>query len=344
MLAPVLQQGKREARDSFDVTAAASKQEGDLDLRQVGKNAKMPWQQDGRQWHTDGRISHRGQPCKWEGKALAWVVDLIEESDQFSATKWNDRSTVEITGLQQKANWFFHALSGDEWLLTLTFRVPKKTFDQDTLQKAMKIKKLDQLDELPVYGRGDRVKVRNLKGPFQQVTIKVHWLKEIETDAFKDFLQTAMQKFSGQIQKAKLNLNDLTPWKVLGKKWHLSRKGFPSNKRVQWTAETLERLFDLVEGIFPEATIEYSNKTTVDIILPNGKKPVATIHSKRREGIDLSLYTEPGRFALGRIANFAAEREIKQHRDGRDWIALRFDGISQVRKKELKLFLQEFAD
>ncbi|VAX40264.1 Excinuclease ABC subunit A, partial [hydrothermal vent metagenome] len=343
MLAPVLQQGERKERDSFDVTAAATKQEGDIDLKHVGKNAKMPWQQDGRQWHIEGRVSHRGQPCKWEGKALAWVVDLIEASDQFATTKWNDRSTVEITGLQQKGNWFFHALSGDEWLLTLTFRVPKKTFNQEELQKALKIKKLDQLDELPVYGRGDRVKVKNLKGPFQQVTVKVHWLKEIETEAFKEFLQKAMQTFSGQIQKAKLNLNDLTPWKVLGKKWHLSRKGFPSNKRVQWTAETLEKLFDLLETVFSDATITYSNKTIVDITPPRAKKPIATLHSKRREGIDLSLYTEPGRFALGRFANLAADCELKQHRDGRDWITLRFDGISQVRKKELKQFLQEFT-
>ena len=39
------------------------------------------------------------------------------------------------------------------------------------------------------------------------------------------------------------------PWKVLGRKWHLLRKGFPSGKRVAWTAETLDKLFDLLMDV-----------------------------------------------------------------------------------------------
>ncbi len=57
--------------------------------------------------------------------ALAKVVDAIEARPGFLPANWNDRSVVEITGENRTGVWFLHALTGDEWLLTLKFRVPK---------------------------------------------------------------------------------------------------------------------------------------------------------------------------------------------------------------------------
>src|SRR4029077_1634463 len=94
-------------------------------------------------------------------------------------------------------------------------------------------KPLDDRDELAVYGRGNRVRVKNLKGPWQEVTVTVHWHREIETPAFRAFLAKAISSYLGRMQAAPLKIDELTPWKVLGKKWHLSRKGFPSGKRVR---------------------------------------------------------------------------------------------------------------
>ncbi len=248
-----------------------------------------------------------------------------------------------MTGDKRTGAWFLHALTGDEWLLTLKFRVPKKTFDEEELPAQLALKSLDDLDELPVYGRSERVRINNKKGSWQQVSISVHWLSEIDTPAFDRFLDRACEAFQAEIGREKLNPDDLTPWKVLGRKWHLSRKGFPSGKRIGWEPELLERLLDLLEAVRPKSEIDWGNKQVV-YFRSKGKQEVwAAVHTKRRHGVDLSLFNESGRVALGRIAELGSEREIGPHRGGRDQIGIRFDEAEQVTSASLAAFLKEHA-
>ena len=155
----------------------------------------MPWQKDGRRWHTVDRVAHNGQPARWDGTLLARILDRLEPAKELGPPNFNHRSVVEVCGPVKKEGWFFHALTGDEWLVTLKFRVPRNTFQQDQLAPSLGLLPLDDIDELPIYGRGSRVRVKNIKKRLQEVTLKVHWLKEIDTPAFKHFLRTAVDKF-----------------------------------------------------------------------------------------------------------------------------------------------------
>jgi excinuclease ABC subunit A len=341
MLAPLLEQGQRADRDVFSAAEAEKKRDGDLDLRQVGRDAKMPWQADGRRWHTRDHVAHNGKPVRWEGTALEQVIDAVEARDGFRAADWNDRSVVEITGEQSPGVWFLHALTGDEWLLTLKFRVPKRTFDEERLSRQLDLKSLDDLDELPVYGRSERVRVRNVKGAWQEVVITVHWLREIETPGFERFLADACDAFLAFTRREKLDPSELTPWKVLGRKWHLARKGFPNGKRIKWEPDLLNRLFELLETVAPGGEIDWGNKQVVYFRRPASAEPWAAVHTKRRHGVDLSLFNEAGQVALGRIADFGREREIGRHRSGREQVRIRFDRPEQVASQTLAVFLKE---
>jgi excinuclease ABC subunit A len=343
LLAPILANGTRGDVEIFNAHEAAKKQPGDLDLRKVGRDTRMPWQVDGRRWHTVDRVGHTGRPCRWEGEALARVIDRLEGESALGPVNWNDRSVVEVTGTGQAGTWFFHALTGDEWLLTLRFRVGRSTFREDELQAALGLKPLDDLDELPVYGRSDRVRVKNLKGPWQEVTITVHWLREIDTPQFRRFLDQAIASYDSRTHSAKIDLADLTPWKALGRRWHLSRKGFPSGKRVAWEPAVLEQLFDLLQQSLPGTTVDWSNKQVVYFEQAAGEPLRAAVHTKRRGGIDLALSCPSGKFALGRIAQLGAQREIVPEGSGRELIKIRFDAAEQVRQPELRQLLAEAA-
>jgi excinuclease ABC subunit A len=303
----------------------------------------MPWQVDGRRWHAVERVGHNGRPCRWEGTALEFVIDSLDAERGFAPVNWNDRSVVELTGAGAAATWFLHALTGDEWVLTLKLRVGRNTFVGEKLAVELALKSLDDLDELPVYGRGDRVRVKNLKGPWQEVTVTVHWLREIDTPEFRAFLARAAKSYLARTQAAPLNVDDLTPWKVLGKKWHLSRKGFPSGKRVRWDAEVLERLADALGGALPQARVDWTGKQVVHFYRPDSEEPWATLHTKRRGGIDLALYGTPGRFALGKIAALGRDREIVAGAGKSELIRIRLDNPAQVRSPDFIGFLKEHA-
>ena len=58
----------------------------------------MPWEADGRRWHTKDRVGRNGHPCRWDGRILDDVIDRIQDADLFSDTDWNDRSGWRFAG------------------------------------------------------------------------------------------------------------------------------------------------------------------------------------------------------------------------------------------------------
>ncbi|MCA9081317.1 MAG: excinuclease ABC subunit A, partial [Planctomycetaceae bacterium] len=343
LLKPVLEEHERGELEIFDAEEAARKQKGDIDIARVGRDIAAPWQTDGRKWHTQDRIARNGKPCRWEGAALAYVADLLAEYDGLKEPNWNDQATVEVTAAKKTGTgWFWHALSGDEWLLRLYFRVPKGTFDEADLQQRIAMTPVDELDELEVYGRGERVKTNESKGAFQEVVMDIHWLEEIDTPEFREFVQQAVDAYLNKVERSGSSIEDLMPWKKLGKKWHLSRKGFPSTKRVKWTASALETLTTVLEQQFPDDVTDWSNKQVAYWTASGMSSPRIELYTKRREGIDLVLLTEPGQIALGRIAQLADEREITTHRSGKEAVKFRFRTQKSVKDKDLVHFLSEF--
>lgn len=343
ILGPVLKSADRREREVYDAVAARTKKKDDVDLREIGRSAKMPWQTDGRTWHTSDRISHNGKPCRWQGAALEHLVSPLEEDNRFAAINWNNRTIVEVTNAQKQGGWFLHAMTGQEWLLTFKLRVKKGTFSQDDLRERLDLKPLDDIEELPVYGKSQRVKVKNLKGPWQEVTLSVHWLKELETPEFAEFYRQAQQAYLQRIETRPVDKESLMPWKVLKRKWHVSRKGFPSGKRVAWSADVLDQLLTQIENTVTNVEIVWDNKAVINFVSATDKKQlVATVHTKRREGIDLTLLTQPGQISLGRIAEFGTEREVGLYRDGREAVKIRFTKLKEVKHAKLKTVLANF--
>ena len=114
--------GPHVERQAYDFAAEQAEREGDLAIDEVGREIKMPWEVDGRRWHTQDRVGRNGEPCRWDGRILARVIDRIHELGDFGPTNWNTRTVVEICGEKKSDGWFFHAVTGGEWLLQLKFR------------------------------------------------------------------------------------------------------------------------------------------------------------------------------------------------------------------------------
>ena len=51
------------------------------------------------------------------------------------------------------------------------------------------------------------------------------------------------ERFGGREEKSP---EDLMPWKALGQKWHLARKGFTPGKKIAWETELRRALVDAV--------------------------------------------------------------------------------------------------
>ena len=158
-MAEVLADGPYKKRPDYKPTKLPSLEEEQMDLSEVGKDAKMPWEANGRLWHTKTRVGRNGKEVQWSGELLAKVVDFIENNGDWNDTNWNNRSVVEIAAENKSTGWFFHGLTGEIWLLKMKFRCRKGTFKRADLLEKINLPTPNQMDELPIYGNKPRVRV-----------------------------------------------------------------------------------------------------------------------------------------------------------------------------------------
>ena len=185
LLAPVLAAGPHGPLDLFDADAERRKGEGDLDVREVGKNAKPAWITDGRGWHLDKRPAHNGRPRDWETPLLQRVVEALESKAGLKAATWTDRAAVEVTGeAAAGSGWFLHAHTGEQHTCRLVFRVPKRSVRNVDVTSAVPLKPLSDVDESDSFSGDARVYAKNRKGPYQEVVIKARTLAEIDKPGF----------------------------------------------------------------------------------------------------------------------------------------------------------------
>ena len=339
-LAEALTRSPRIKRAVFDFASEQADRQGDLDIAEVGRDSAMPWEAAGRRWHTHDRVGRRGLPCRWDGRILERLVDRIQESDKFGPTNWNARTIVEITSPNKSEGWFLHAITGEEWLLKLKFRVAKNTFSREHLIGQLNLRPLNDLAELPVYGHEPRVKCKNLRGPFQEVQLQVHSLEEIDTPAFWKFVDAAIAGYDKFTSRVRQNPEDVMPWKVLGQKWHFARKGFPPGKPPKWDVDVLEELCEMIKDVAPDGQFLWNNQQLVHVFVKGQQEPWATIHTKRVASVELALSGPKGRFALGRVSEMGADREFNAGPD-RDVARLRFESTEDLDRGDFRSFLAE---
>ncbi|MCC7475977.1 MAG: ATP-binding cassette domain-containing protein [Pirellulales bacterium] len=343
-LAPVLAAGPYVERKPYDPAKVKAAAPLDLDIEEVGRDARMPWEVDGRAWHTRNRVARDGRACMWDGRILDEIEQRIHNQGEFAPTNWNHRSIVEITGTRKCDGWFFHAITGERWLLKLKFRTAKKTFERDTLVAELALKPLNDLDDIEAYGRGPRVKCKTLRGPWQEVQIDAHSWKEIDTPEFWSFVDRAIAGFRKFSERAETKPEDIMPWKVLGQKWHLSRKGFPPGKKTAWKPEVLEELLELLAEIVPDGQFLWNNQNVVYLMVPGVRKPWATVHTKRLAGIDLVLNGPKGAFQLGSVAEIGADRSLDTESENGDQVKLRFITSDELHADNVAAFLHVHLD
>ena len=154
-------------------------------------------------------------------------------------------------------------------------------------------------------------------------------------------MKEAVEGFAQFTERVQQQPEDVMPWKVLGRKWHLSRKGFPPGKRVSWDTEVLEELCELLAETAPQGQFLWNNQQVVHLFVNGPGEPWATIHTKRPAAIDLVLTGPKNRFALGRVASLGAERELQTDRPDKDVVKLKFRAADEVVGGDLAEFLRE---
>jgi excinuclease ABC subunit A len=301
----------------------------------------MPWEADGRRWHTAERITSEGKPIRWEGAILDWIDDEIHKLGDFAETNWKHRSTVEIAAPVRSQGWFLHAMTGQEWLLRLVFRVGRNTFKQGELVERLGIKPVNETPGLEIYSNEQRVWVTNHKGPWQSVTVLAHRLEEVNTPAFRAFLADAAKAFQGAIKRAQTKPEDEMPWKVNGERWHLGDKGFPAGRKLLWDRELLPRLLAVVREVEPGLEVSWDARDAITLRVPGVTRGWAQWRTKDSESLDGRFLGKKGQFNLSQLEGVGPPAELNGQRSEGEVLHLSFQRLEQLRPDRLKELLAQ---
>lgn len=343
-LSEVLKAGPYVVRPKYDPEKAEQKREDDKEIQEVGAETSMPWEVDGRKWHTEDRVDRKGKPVKWDGQVLAEVVDRIHKKGKFSETNWSARSVVEIAAETKSTGWFFHAITAETWLLKMKFRVAKNTFKKDKLRDDLNLKTLNQMDELPIYGNDSRVKCKNLRGPWQEVEVRIHSWEEADTPEFWSFIDNAVKGFHTYLERTSVRPADVMPWKKLGRKWHFNRKGFPPSQPPKWDMEVLEELCELLDEVASDGQFLWNNQQLVNVFVPGQKSAWASIRTKKPEHVELTLNCLKGVFTFGELTEIGHAPDLDGTSKDHDKVTLRFLSTEQLHSELLTEVLQRHHD
>ena len=339
-LEPVLAEGPYKVRKEYNPSADRWKKD-DMEIEDVGRSVKMPWEVDGRRWHTQDRVGRNGEPVKWSGEVLARVVDYIQQHEGFAETDWTQRAQVEIAGENKKKGWFFQAITGETWLLKMKFRVRAKTFNRDELLDQVPLRSANEMDDLPIYGNQPRVQLTSKKAAWQEVEIRAHTLEEMDIPGFWKFLETAVAGFAERTKPlAETKLEDHTPWAKLGQKWHYLPKGFPQGK-VQWDINVLQSLEETLVAAVPEINFGWNHEEKVDLYLPDQEKPWATIQTKRTDALLLQLHGPHDSFSPEDVEELVDDSSALEAEVEDDVLQMNFKTAKQVKSPALKKFLRQ---
>jgi excinuclease ABC subunit A len=342
ILKGVLESSPHAERTRFDPQAALRARVGDMDLAEVGREAKLPWEEDGPRWHLIDRITTTGKPVKWEGDALAWVVEQVQSLGSFAETNWNHRSIVEIPLAKKSDGWFLHALTGHEAYVKFAFRVPRRPFKQELLESKLGLKPLSDTPGLEGYAR-DSNRVEVVHGPgIQQVVIVVHKKAEIDTAAFREFLTRAVAVVQGRAAPAASGVEGNMPWKKQGEKWHLSEKGFPVGKKVSWDLAILPRFLSFVKEVDPRLEIKWDVRDAITIRPAGSSRFWCRIKTKEAAALEVWLVGRRGQINLSRVEGIGRDAEIEAERnDGAEVLKLRFINSDDLKPAKLLPLLVE---
>lgn len=306
---------KQAAEDETEVASSPL-----LDAAEAEQHAvKMPWQRDGRKWHTGARTSRDHKEIRWEGDSLAFVVDQIEKlgGDRLQPTDWNDRARVEIVakapnGLAQSAvPWFLHALTGGEWILDLLIRTPANKIKQRPLQEALGLKTLNDRDDIHRYGDEQRVRVRRIQNGLDQTRVMVFDKKEINTATFRAFLKTAVAAYLAHVDSLADKGKSAEPWKEDGKAWHMSQKIMKPGKRKKWTSMDLTLLVGQIQRILPKAKILWDRKVFVEIVNDAGER-ICKIITHQATAMRIDVHLQRGALTDDQVRGLGYEQEFQR--------------------------------
>jgi excinuclease ABC subunit A len=170
----------------------------------------------------------------------------------------------------------------------------------------------------------------------------VYDLAEINTPAFKSFLDSATTIFLKHVAKLSKNADQAAPWKTDGKTWHLSQQSIRHKKAREWKPTTLVELIGRMTKCLPGMTVDWSKKITVALHDAKGRR-IGSIFTHQGSGLLVQVAVPPGRVTPTQIEKLGLQQELLS-REEATIVEFTVKSIDQVDTATLAMVMKAAAE
>ena len=333
-LKPILAQGPLAPREVYDPGRNAEREFTPQPAIDLGEQVHMPWEIDGRKWHTDDHRDAKGEQVQWDTKVLLWLSETSESVGGLAPTDWNHRTRVEIKA-ENTSLWFCHILTGFRDLLEVAIRVPHGTFSEQKLSTMLQIKTLDERGDLPIYGQWNRVRIRSLTTGWDDIRLSLRDFKDIRKSEFRAFLKTAVVAYLRKATELRLQPEKQHPWKAEGQQWHLSQKSMSRRQVAQWKPSLLLTLIGRLKSLQPDLILDWGSKTAVMLSTPGQKKTIGKIVTNMGRGLRIELRSPKNVVTPAQVDRLGEDVEIRPYPND-DWLIFWVRSLTNIDVEQLR--------
>ena len=116
---------------------------------------------------------------------------------------------------------------------------------------------------------------------------------------------------------------------------------FSLGKKIHWDVDVLEQLVELLAEAAPQGQFLWNNKQVVPVYLPQRRAPWAAVQTKKLDAVYLHLMGPKGRFTLGQITELGHDPQVDGDHSEVDSIRLKFRTTSDLVRGDLRGFLRQ---
>ncbi|MGB9626962.1 MAG: hypothetical protein ACPMAQ_19075, partial [Phycisphaerae bacterium] len=277
--------------------------------------------------------------------ALLWLVEQIQKAGRgrFAPTDWNNRSHVEIRSPKQSAPWFFHALTGGEWLLDVTLRVPANTFTSSELVRLIGLRKLDDRPDLPIYGQLQRVRIRRPDRQWDCIRIQIHDRKEIDTPGMRQVIRTCVRAYLKAVRRAQYPAVLLRVRERDCRISHLSQSSISPDFVKEWQPPTLLELLGRIGRLVPGVQVDWSNRVFLRLRIPDRRLLPIRIGTSHAYGLCVRVPCPAGTVTPVCVDRLGLSPEIVRRRRAFDVVSFWVQRMDQVDRQQFRTLIRLWA-
>ncbi len=164
------------------------------DTIKMQAEVKAPWERNPVEWHVQQRLTEDGEARVWDTGALLVLRELINDLAQPPGQDWADPQYARYK-LEGAKDWFVRARTDKKWYLDLQLRTEKGLFDEEQLAEQLALPTWNEIEELPKYGEGSRVRVHTRAAGYDRVSLQIFATDELRQPQFARFLSACYEGY-----------------------------------------------------------------------------------------------------------------------------------------------------